>query len=95
MPSFAEFQNEIYLKGLFGELPSFPFDWREIRDAAVATMTDQAVGYVEGSSGTEQTAAANREAFDHWRIVPRMLRGNPGGPLLTRPPCSAPRCRRR
>ena len=77
MPSFAEFQNEIYLKGLFGELPTFPFDWREIRDAAVAVMTDQAVGYVEGSSGTEQTAAANREAFDHWRIVPRMLRGIP------------------
>jgi lactate 2-monooxygenase len=75
--SFADFQNEIYLKGLFGELPALPFDWREMRDAAVSVMNEQAVGYVEGSSGTEQTAAANRAAFDRWRIVPRMLRGIP------------------
>jgi lactate 2-monooxygenase len=75
--SFAQFQNEIYLKGLFGEQPPMPFDWREIRDAALAVMTDQAVGYVEGSAGIETTAQANRDAFDHWRLVPRMLRGIP------------------
>ncbi len=77
MESFAQFQNEIYLKGLFGEQPSMPFDWREIRDAALAVMTDQAIGYVEGSAGIESTAQANRDAFDHWRLVPRMLRGIP------------------
>ncbi len=75
--AFADFQNEIYLKGLFGELPALPFDWREMRDAAIAVMTEQAVGYVEGSAGTEATAAANRVAFEHWRLVPRMLRGIP------------------
>ena len=75
--SFADFQNEIYLKGLFGELPALPFDWREMRDAAISVMSEQAVGYVEGSAGTEQTAAANRAAFDRWRLVPRMLRGIP------------------
>ena len=75
--SFAEFQNEIYLKGLFGEQPPIPFDWREIRDAALAVMSDQAIGYVEGSSGIESTAKANREAFDHWQLIPRMLRGIP------------------
>ena len=77
MESFAQFQNEIYLKGLFGEQPPIPFDWREIRDAALAVMSEQAVGYVEGSAGVESTAQANREAFDHWRLVPRMLRGIP------------------
>jgi lactate 2-monooxygenase len=75
--TFADFQNEIYLKGLFGEIPALPFDWREMRDAALQIMSEQAIGYVEGSSGTEQTALANREAFDHWRLVPRMLRGVP------------------
>jgi lactate 2-monooxygenase len=75
--TFADFQNEIYLKGLFGETPALPFDWREMRDAALQIMSEQAIGYVEGGSGTEQTMRANREAFDHWRLVPRMLRGVP------------------
>ena len=74
---FSDFQNEIYLKGLFGELPALPFDWREIRDAALAVMTDQAIGYVEGAAGAEDTAAANRAAFGRWKLVPRMLRGIP------------------
>jgi lactate 2-monooxygenase len=74
---FSDFQNEIYLKGLFGEQPALPFDWREMRDAALAVMTDQAIGYVEGASGAEDTAAANREAFRQWKLVPRMLRGIP------------------
>ncbi len=75
--SFADFQNEIYLKGLLGELPALPFDWREMRDAALAVMTEQAIGYVEGAAGAEDTAAANREAFQRWKLVPRMLRGIP------------------
>jgi lactate 2-monooxygenase len=75
--TFADFQNEIYLKGLFGEMPALPFDWREMRDAALQVMSEQAIGYVEGSSGTEQTAQANRDALNHWRLIPRMLRGVP------------------
>ncbi len=75
--SAADFQNEVYLKGLLGERPALPFGWREVRDAAYAVMTPQAVGYVEGSAGEEATALANREAFARWRLVPRMLRGVP------------------
>ena len=74
---FADFQNEVYLKGFFGELPTLPFGWRETQAAAEAVMTPQAVGYVSGSAGGEETARANREAFDRWRLVPRMLRGIP------------------
>ena len=74
---FADFQNEVYLKGLFGELPNLPFGWRDTQAAAEAVMTPQAVGYVSGSAGGEETARANREAFDRWRLVPRMLRGIP------------------
>ena len=76
-PPFSDFQNEIYLKGLFGEQPPLPFDWRELRDAALSVMSEQAIGYVEGAAGAEDTAAANRAAFQRWKLVPRMLRGIP------------------
>ena len=33
---FADFQNEVYLKGLFGELPTLPFGWRDTEAAAYA-----------------------------------------------------------
>ncbi len=74
---FADFQNEVYLNGLLGVQPDLPFGWRDLRDAAYAAMTPQAVGYVEGSAGAEDTALANRQAFERWRLVPRMLRGTP------------------
>ncbi|CAA9363964.1 MAG: Lactate 2-monooxygenase [uncultured Frankineae bacterium] len=74
---FADFQNEVYLKGLLGELPTLPFGWREVEAAAYAVMTPGAVGYVAGGAGGEDTMAANRAAFDRWRLVPRMLRGIP------------------
>lgn len=74
---FADFQNDVYLKGLFGELPTLPFGWREVEAAAHAAMTPQAVGYVAGGAGGEDTMAANRAAFARWQLVPRMLRGIP------------------
>ena len=75
--SYAGFQNDVYLKGLFGEQPTQPFGWRAVQAAAEAVMTPGAVGYVSGGAGAEDTMRANREAFDHWRIVPRYLRGIP------------------
>ena len=74
---FADFQNEVYLKGLFGEQPTLPFGWRETEAAAYDAMTPGAVGYVAGGAGGEDTMAANRVAFDRWKLVPRMLRGIP------------------
>src|SRR5690242_8774396 len=75
--SFAAFQNDVYLKGLLGEPPTLPFDWRAVQAAAEQVMTPGAVGYVTGGAGAEDTMRANREAFDQWRLVPRMLRGIP------------------
>lgn len=74
---FADFQNEVYLNGLFGQQPTLPFGWRETEAAAYDAMTPGAVGYVAGGAGGEDTMAANRAAFDRWRLVPRMLRGIP------------------
>src|SRR4051794_4771305 len=75
--SHAGFQNDVYLQGLFGELPTLPFDHRALQAAAEQVMTPGAVGYVSGGAGAEDTMRANREAFDRWRLVPRMLRGVP------------------
>jgi len=82
--SFAAFQNDVYLKGLFGETPTMPFDHRALQAAAEEVMTPGAVGYVSGGAGAEDTMRANREAFDRWRLQPRMLRGCPAERDLTR-----------
>jgi lactate 2-monooxygenase len=69
---YSDFQNEIYAGG---EAPPFPVEWRALEAAGYAAMTPEAAGYVAGGAGGEDTVRANREAFDRWRIVPRMLRG--------------------
>ncbi len=74
---FADYQNEVYLNGLGDQSPAYPVAWRDLEAAALATMSPQARGYVGGGAGGEETMRANREAFDRWRIVPRMLRGIP------------------
>src|SRR3982751_3372777 len=69
--TYSEFQNEIYASG---EPPPYPVAWRELEAAAGAAMTPEAADYVAGGAGGEETVRANREAFDRFRIVPRMLR---------------------
>jgi lactate 2-monooxygenase len=73
--AFANHQNEVYLRGMVGEVPGLPVDPFELERAAHAAMTPQALGYVAGGAGVEETMRANREAFARHRIVPRMLRG--------------------
>ena len=38
------------------------------------SMTPEGYAYVAGGAGREETMRENREAFERWRIVPRMLR---------------------
>src|SRR3954452_23261803 len=71
VPTYSEFQNEIYASG---QAPPYPVAWRDLEAAASAAMTPEAADYVAGGAGGEETVRANREAFDRWRIVPRMLR---------------------
>src|SRR5918998_5042364 len=71
---FGNYQYEIYLKGLAGEVPRHPVDWSELEAAAEAAMEPGARGYVFGGAGTEDTQRENLEAFRRWRLVPRMLR---------------------
>jgi L-lactate dehydrogenase (cytochrome) len=72
VPAYSDFQNEIYAGR---QAPPFPVAWRALEAAGYAAMTEEAAGYVAGGAGGEETVRANREAFDRFRIVPRMLRG--------------------
>jgi L-lactate dehydrogenase (cytochrome) len=74
MSSHADFQNEIYLHGVADVRPVLPTDLTRLERLARRRLSAEAYGYVSGSAGTGATARANRAAFDHWRIVPRMLR---------------------
>jgi lactate 2-monooxygenase len=67
----SDYQNEIYASG---EAPPHPMRWRELEAAALAALPPEAADYLAGGAGGEETVRANREAFDRWRIVPRMLR---------------------
>lgn len=73
MTSFGGYQNEIYLQGLGDQVPMFTTDGTRLEEAARERLEPGPFGYVVGGAGSGATVRANREAFDRWRIVPRML----------------------
>ncbi|WP_280252050.1 alpha-hydroxy-acid oxidizing protein, partial [Nocardia abscessus] len=75
---FIDFQNEIYLGGLGGVRPELPMTAAGLESLARERLDPAAFAYVAGSASAERTAAANRSAFERYRLLPRMLRGSPG-----------------
>jgi isopentenyl diphosphate isomerase/L-lactate dehydrogenase-like FMN-dependent dehydrogenase len=67
-------QTEIYLAGARGVRPRVPVNAERLEQAAQRAMSREAFAYTAGAAGSESTMRANRSAFDHWRIVPRVLR---------------------
>jgi lactate 2-monooxygenase len=67
-------QTSIYLGGVSGTRPRVPADATKLEERARRSMSRQAFAYIAAGAGAEDTVAANRRAFDRWRIVPRMLR---------------------
>lgn len=67
-------QQEIFLKGLARHRPVVPVDAAQLEQCARRVMSAEGYAYMAGGAGAERTMATNRAAFDHWRIVPRMLR---------------------
>ncbi len=67
-------QSAIYRAGASGREPRIPVRWPELVARAERAMSPEAWAYVHGSSGLESTAEANADAFEGWRIVPRVLR---------------------
>jgi lactate 2-monooxygenase len=72
--AFADYYREIYARGLGGETPSIPVAVEEQERRAHEAMDPRAANYVFAGAGAEHTMRANRDAFERYRIVPRMLR---------------------
>jgi isopentenyl diphosphate isomerase/L-lactate dehydrogenase-like FMN-dependent dehydrogenase len=67
-------EAEIYAQA-FGAATARPVISLEKLEAAAREVLDaRAFDYVAGGAGGERTMRANLEAFERWRIVPRMLR---------------------
>jgi lactate 2-monooxygenase len=71
---FANYQYEIYLRGMANQRPARTLDWRQLEQDAYNLLRRGPRGYIAGGAGLGETMRANREAFDRWRILPRMLR---------------------
>lgn len=69
-----ERQNAIYRDGVLGRNPRIPTDFAKLESAARKRISPEAWAYVAGGAGAGATMAANREGFDRWKIVPRVLR---------------------
>lgn len=52
-----------------------PLNLAEYEAAARDLLPQMAFDYIAGGSGDQISLAANRQAFDRWRIVPRVLAG--------------------
>ncbi|WP_277453910.1 alpha-hydroxy-acid oxidizing protein [Janibacter sp. DB-40] len=77
-------QNAIYRPGALGIAPTVPTDVTELERRAKRAMSRKAWAYVAGGAGTGATVRANRDAFDRWQAVPRMLHGTTRRDLSTR-----------
>ena len=74
MAAYGDYQNEIYFAGLRGELPKLPVDFATLQERARQAMSPTMLNYVNGGCGNEHTQRWNVAAFDHWGLMPRMLR---------------------
>ena len=77
-------QDAIYRPGALGIAPTVPTDVTELERRAKRSMSRKAWAYVAGGAGSGATMRANREAFDRWRVVPRMLHATTERDLTTR-----------
>jgi lactate 2-monooxygenase len=75
MAHFGDYQNEIYLQGLAGVVPSLPMAFAEWEAKAQMALPPSIWSYVAGGAGDERTQRANCEVFERWGLVPRMFTG--------------------
>jgi len=68
-----QYQLQIYLQGMQNIKPQLPVSFEELEQKAQEVMKLEAFAYIAGGAGSEITMHNNREAFNKWKIVPRML----------------------
>lgn len=68
-----QYQMKIYLEGTQHKKPLVPVAYEDMQAAAKEKMPPEAFAYIAGAAGGETTMQNNRQAFNTWRIVPRMM----------------------
>jgi isopentenyl diphosphate isomerase/L-lactate dehydrogenase-like FMN-dependent dehydrogenase len=68
-----QYQLQIYFDGTQNIKPQLPVSFEELEQKASEVMKPEAFGYIAGSAGAETTTYNNKEAFNHWQIIPRMM----------------------
>jgi isopentenyl diphosphate isomerase/L-lactate dehydrogenase-like FMN-dependent dehydrogenase len=65
---------EIYKKGAIGWTPPQAVAVEQLEQEAKKELKAATYDYLTGGAGAEDTVRANREAFQRWRIIPRVFR---------------------
>ncbi|KAI0883672.1 FMN-dependent dehydrogenase [Annulohypoxylon maeteangense] len=74
--TFSAYQHTIYMNGVRDVLPNLTTNPNNWEAAAKAVMEPRDFDYAKGGAGAGETVQRNREAFQKWSIIPRMVRGN-------------------
>ncbi|MES1929089.1 isopentenyl-diphosphate delta-isomerase II 2 [Salinisphaera dokdonensis CL-ES53] len=69
---YGNHQFGIYMAGQEGQLPTLPLRYEDLEARAREVLDSGAYWYVAGGAG-EASMAANRNGFDHYPLMPRML----------------------
>jgi lactate 2-monooxygenase len=69
-----DWQRTIYLNGFSGKYAKTKIDLKALEEQARQKISARAFAYIAGGAGTESTMLANRQGFEDYKIVPRMLR---------------------
>ncbi len=72
-PYGVERQFQIYLEHRQGKQPTLPIAFEALEQQARAHLGPETWGFLADGAGSQDTLRANLAAFQHWRIVPRML----------------------
>ncbi|KAF1938253.1 FMN-dependent alpha-hydroxy acid dehydrogenase [Clathrospora elynae] len=72
---YSSYSSEIYFNHtLYNQTPVASTNYDKLEASAKLLLTPAGYNYAAGGAGLETTVAANREAFDHWHILPRVMR---------------------
>jgi len=71
--NYGDYQLGVYLQGMMGHQPDFPFELNDVEQQAREALDPRAYWYVAGGAGAGETVRRNRSAFARWQLTPRML----------------------
>ena len=82
--SWYQMRDAIFEHGLDGRLPIVPSNPEDLEQAARAHLPADFWSFIARGAGSGRTLKANRQAFDRWEFVPRMLGSSGSADLTTR-----------